>query len=371
MRKIEKTNNEDIVENMGYKIYKLRKENNMTQDALAKAVYVSNKTISKWENGNSSPSYGSLKDMARVFKVNVSYFLDDKTPKGRLKFFYKLCIEFIKNYWHQTIFTILFILLLIYFLNTFDTLAMYEIVSDDNIITFDAGYYARSKSDLVITINNIKYENNDKDIISQKIKLYTMDNNDKIYFYESNNLEDIQYKDLIGYRLTRYLAKQLNNNLYLEIENLNKDNSITTYEIKLGLKKKIASDKFFYNNKANVKDKIENNNSIKIDSYYLDNQGYKKIDAANIFYKDFKKYRLYFDLDLEKMFYSIDTKDGVIYYSYYYNKDMIEFNENEKINFKHYTYMKNSDELNCMNGDCADYLEIYEEIIAIYKKAFN
>lgn len=371
MKDIEKTNTNDIVNSIGLKIYKLRKENNMTQEDLAKAIYVSNKTISKWENGYSSPSYGSLKDIAKVFKVKVSYFLDDKTPKGRIKFFFKVSIEFTKTYWHQLIFTILFVLLSIYFINTFDTLAMYEIVSDDNVITFDAGYFVRSKSNMVITINNINYTSQDDDIINQKIKLYTVDHNDKIYFYESDNLKDIYFKDLMGYKINRTIAKNLNNSLYIEIENLHKDNSLTSHTVKLGLKKTISSDKLYDSNVLSVNNETSIDSQSDINEYKLIHNGYTKIDNSQIFYKDFKNYRLYFELGMEKMFYTIETKKEIYSYSYFYNKDMIELIAKDSTIKKMYAYAKKDNILNCSIGDCSNYLEVYEEILKVYNKAFS
>lgn len=42
------------------KLQKLRKENNLTQEDLAKKLFVSRTAISKWETGRGMPSIESL-----------------------------------------------------------------------------------------------------------------------------------------------------------------------------------------------------------------------------------------------------------------------------------------------------------------------
>lgn len=56
-------------------ISKLRKEHNMTQAALAERLNISNRTISKWENGDGFPDITILPDIAKVFGVSVDELL--------------------------------------------------------------------------------------------------------------------------------------------------------------------------------------------------------------------------------------------------------------------------------------------------------
>ncbi len=53
----------------------LRKEAGLTQKELADRICVSDKTISKWENGNSMPDTGILSDLCRELNVSVNEFL--------------------------------------------------------------------------------------------------------------------------------------------------------------------------------------------------------------------------------------------------------------------------------------------------------
>ena len=53
------------------KLQELRKSRSMTQDELAKALFVSRAAISKWEQGRGYPSLDSLKEISRFFSVSI------------------------------------------------------------------------------------------------------------------------------------------------------------------------------------------------------------------------------------------------------------------------------------------------------------
>lgn len=57
------------------KLQELRKQKSLTQDELAKLLYVSRTAVSKWESGRGYPNIQSLKDIARLFSVTVDELL--------------------------------------------------------------------------------------------------------------------------------------------------------------------------------------------------------------------------------------------------------------------------------------------------------
>lgn len=65
------------MESIGNKIIKYRREQNMTQEKLAEKVGVDNKTISRWERGENTPSPELLKKLANALNVKVSNLIDD------------------------------------------------------------------------------------------------------------------------------------------------------------------------------------------------------------------------------------------------------------------------------------------------------
>ena len=57
------------------KLQELRKQRGITQEELAKSLYVSRTAISKWESGRGYPNIESLKAIAKFFSVTVDELL--------------------------------------------------------------------------------------------------------------------------------------------------------------------------------------------------------------------------------------------------------------------------------------------------------
>ena len=60
---------------LNQKLQELRKQKGLTQEELAKSLYVSRTAISKWESGRGYPSIDSLKEIAKFFSVTVDELL--------------------------------------------------------------------------------------------------------------------------------------------------------------------------------------------------------------------------------------------------------------------------------------------------------
>ncbi|CYW15210.1 helix-turn-helix transcriptional regulator [Streptococcus suis] len=63
------------------KLKTLRKENNLTQEELAKKIGVNLRTLQKWENGESSIRTKNAKKLAKHFGVSVGYLLGYENHK--------------------------------------------------------------------------------------------------------------------------------------------------------------------------------------------------------------------------------------------------------------------------------------------------
>src|SRR5690554_154612 len=81
---------------VGLKIAKYRKEQDLTQDDLADHLYVSRQLVSKWENGTGVPSIDVLLELSKLFKtsfedllcLNEDNFIDSNDIfKGRSRMF--------------------------------------------------------------------------------------------------------------------------------------------------------------------------------------------------------------------------------------------------------------------------------------------
>lgn len=61
---------------LGTKIAKLRKEQNMTQQELANKLNVTDKAVSKWERNISYPDITSISKLAKILNVDSSELID-------------------------------------------------------------------------------------------------------------------------------------------------------------------------------------------------------------------------------------------------------------------------------------------------------
>lgn len=61
---------------VGQFLKKLRKEKSITQEQLAEILGVSNRSISRWENGTTMPDFDLLIQMAKYYDVEIDEILD-------------------------------------------------------------------------------------------------------------------------------------------------------------------------------------------------------------------------------------------------------------------------------------------------------
>lgn len=71
---------------IGQLIMRQRKEKNLTQEQLAEKLNVSNKTISKWENGKCMPDYGIIESLCKALDITIAELMDGETnPKNSIR----------------------------------------------------------------------------------------------------------------------------------------------------------------------------------------------------------------------------------------------------------------------------------------------
>lgn len=80
------------IQMIGAQISKLRKENSITQEELAKNLDVSAQAVSKWENGG-APDMEMMPRIADYFGVSIDYLFGRKKAKEETNFAQKDFIE--------------------------------------------------------------------------------------------------------------------------------------------------------------------------------------------------------------------------------------------------------------------------------------
>ena len=64
-------------------IARKRKEKNLTQEQLAEKLDMSNKTISKWENGKCMPDYAVVKSLCQGLEITVAELMDGEETEEK------------------------------------------------------------------------------------------------------------------------------------------------------------------------------------------------------------------------------------------------------------------------------------------------
>lgn len=60
---------------VGDKIYRLRKQNGLSQEELADKIEVSRQSVSKWETNTMTPGTEQIVALAKLFKVSIDYLI--------------------------------------------------------------------------------------------------------------------------------------------------------------------------------------------------------------------------------------------------------------------------------------------------------
>lgn len=288
-------------ENFAYQISKIREMNNITQKELAEIIGVSDRTISKWENGSSVPDGVSIRKICNKLGISPSNLLTEKrTFKDYLRYGIKGVIKAFKYILHNIfllIFIVLFILLLIYFINNYNAVSMYTITyntKDD--LSMSRGYFIKNKVRNILLIDNIEITKMDYDIKDIELELFTLVNADKISIYTSDNLEDIFITELQDYPevLQADVLNSMKNNLYLEIKITDEENAFHIYKANLVLKDYFTNNKLTYTNyksekNNNISNQYKSNSLLNNTNYislYLPNQNIEEeqinIEEENI-----------------------------------------------------------------------------------------
>ena len=384
-------------------IYNIRKERNITQKELADLIGVSDRTISKWENGSTVPDLETIKKLCNELGISPdSIVKSEKNYKDRLQDFKRMVGKFL-NYILKNIFLIgfivVFILLLAYFINNYNTIRIYNLTYESKNITFKDGYFFKTKVLNIITINNIKLEKINYEPTSTKIELYTYLNGDKHVIYESNSLNNIYIEESKSYSdlLTKDVIENIKNNLYIKVYTTDIDNNNYSYESKLILKQKLNNNKLCYNeyikeqnkkiedlglqnpflvlkengyNMDSTKPVVESNNSInKLESLgftYNDNtETYTKVDGDG----GVIEYKISTDC-LKKEKITNNTRQTTLFLV---RQNMISYKtfiDNYKLtlDFQYFTTLKSS---KCLVGNCKNSQKEIDYILSVYNEIID
>ena len=383
-------------------IYNIRKKRDITQKELADLIGVSDRTISKWENGSTVPDLETIKKLCNELGISPdSIVKSEKNYKDRLQDFKRMVGKFL-NYILKNIFLIgfivVFILLLAYFINNYNTIRIYNLTYESENITFEDGYFFKTKVLNIITINNINLEKINYEPTSTKIELYTYLNGDKHVIYESNSLNNIYIEESKSYSdlLTKDVIENIKNNLYIKVYTTDIDNNNYSYESKLILKQKLNNNKLCYNEYIKEQNKKIEDLGLQNPFLVLKENGYNMDSTKPVVESDNninKLESLGFTYDEETETYTKIDEDGEIKYktstniikiTHSYESNLYETtltianqrisctifdnNGNVVMNVKYIIGSKNKE---CLLGNCKNYSNEINHILSIYNEIVN
>ena len=357
-------------ERMGKFIAELRKENNMTQDELAKKIPISRQAISKWERGISVPNSDTLLILSKLFKVSVNEILfGEKINNINKEKFEQISLKLYDNVTKKKkiikcmciiIILLVFSFLSYYFINSYKKIKVYSVSGESESYALNEGIFIKTNEKIYLRLGNIESSDDIK-----KLNLYYVENNNEKNLLVSTTNDFIQIVDFknrnefLNFKNINYIIK----NMILEIENENGE--IQT--MKLHFMEDYVNDirTLFSSNDNNyyIDNKLEQDEfSFSATNSQLNN------DILELFNKNDEVYTYSLKIDEYKYNFSYDETSRLNIMTFKNNELIEELNFILEINYLSYNNSNNNikfeiqnGDINCLNGDCKNYKEILEK----------
>lgn len=396
MKKIEETKETVKSTEFATTIYRIRQERKLTQKEIGDIIGVSDRTISKWENGTTVPDLCQIRNICKKLEISPSLLiksekkLSDDITNLRRK------IGKILNYILHNIFLItfilVFILLLLYFINNYNSIKIYDLKYNSENISFENGYLFKTKVTNILIINDIKINKIKYNPIDTKVKLYTLVYGDKKIIYTSENLNNIYIEENKSGAdlLSKDVIESIKQNLYLLIETKDENNNDYNYECQITFKEKYNNNKLLYksyikNNSVdtlgfpfdNLTDSPKiNNKSTKVMSKNNNNAnklaflGYEYDKENDIYFKVDENTKIEYQVNIGKLTIKKFERKSLKNISYYSSSKLITLtslnNKSELITNLKYDVPLN--EMYCYKSNCENYRSDINYILKVYRE---
>lgn len=394
MKKIEETKETVKSTEFATTIYRIRQERKLTQKEIGDIIGVSDRTISKWENGTTVPDLCQIRNICKKLEISPSLLIKSEKKLRDNITNLRRGIGKILNYILHNIFLITFILvfmlLLLYFINNYNSIKIYDLKYNSENISFENGYLFKTKVTNILIINDIKINKIKYNPIDTKVKLYTLVNGDKKIIYTSENLNNIYIEENKSGAdlLSKDVIESIKQNLYLLIETKDENNNEYNYECQITFKEKYNNNKLLYKSyiKNNSVDTLDfpfdnltgsreiNNKSTKVMSKSIDSAnklaslGYE-YDKENDVYKKYSdnEGKIEYHNDTEKLLIETKENNNLKSITYYINTQLIFLTNLDgkgelTVNLK---YNAPLNKMECYIGNCEKYRSDINHILKI------
>lgn len=371
---------------LGSILFELRKEKNISQKDLATKLNVSDKAISRWETGKSSPDLDMLFQISKIFKVSFNSLLtarleDDKMDENLAK---EIIREFndmskknskrIRFILTTTFVVILVLSIAVIFTSTFNRFKVYKVGLENKDFIQNTGIYVETRIKDTLFLKDIKIKDvkiTKDDTVS--VDLYFVKNDHEYILQNYSSLENINFTDYQSYIKIGDLSNY-KDCLFLRVRIIDKKNIVTEYVTKLSFVLDFSNSKIFYN---------EDYEFMKVKTIDLDKEEIVEILIknnfenlnGNFYVKYIGEDKIYYSGDLNKISYSFEENNFSYRYNYYLDKDVLEimiFDENN-VEVENYKYDIQKEEVTeCKIGSCNNYKEalkvLNKQVLNLFKK---
>lgn len=227
-------------------IKELRKSHHMKQDELGEKLFISRKSVSKWETGRSCPSVDMLKRLSKVFGVTVYDLMAGEFINGPEKIDSEHKFISIKNFKNIGVFSLVLIFIVLvcfYFLNK-NSVLTFRVNYEDDYFTIRNGLLVLDDRNY-LTLG--RFESHLPNGDSKKL-------NSMLYIKDGDNIEELMTIKLdstnslpeeVKSKIVNLITDGVIDNLYLKIYYFNENDEEISFNLKLKItndKKSVASD---------------------------------------------------------------------------------------------------------------------------------
>lgn len=354
---------------VGNFVKELREENNMSQGALAKKVYVASSVVSRWEAGKANISANNLILLSDLFHVSLDELVAGHRFEKEIEEEKKeVLVEVLnsnqrsnklsRNLMHIiAVILILFLGYLVY--NFYNSIQLYSVHIDTDKYNIQYGMLTKTRDRIYFHLD-VDYNGSEENI--ESVAIYRGDEDSRQLIIQSSNINSLDFIDYYGYE--EYIKfnefNKVINDLYLEVNY--RDGSKENY--KLTLNRTYANIDFFLRKSKRVENGDNVNNETKVTSEIS-----SKIERVR---EILDEHNDYLSLTYDGVDYEVyKTSDGIKMYFiknnvksfYIFDKDEFDsFAFQEKVNDEYQTlYVVNLIENRCLVGDCSKYENHYFE----------
>ena len=211
----------------------IRTSNNLTQKEFADKLGVTYQAVSKWENAKNIPDIGVLKEIKRLYNIDLDDLLDGKNNRKKKSYIFVTVLGLI----------ILFLICLIFIsINKKEDFTFKQISTTCDNFNI-SGSVAYNENKKVIYISNIEYCGEVNNEVYKEIESYMYE------AYEDTETRIKTIKKMQNVTLEEYLKKTTitvehisqtckmftKSDVYLLINATSKNDKVTTYKIPIKL----------------------------------------------------------------------------------------------------------------------------------------